>query len=61
MSTLVENPIDRFSRDEAHIISLVSQSYVSLIEPHHEKTSLRGLHPGKTQTGLLSYRDKLEV
>ena len=26
-------------------------------EPHHEKTCLRCLWPGKTQTGLLSYRD----
>ena len=25
-------------------------------EPRHEKTCLRGLRPGKTQTGLLSYR-----
>ena len=29
-------------------------------EPRHEKTCLRGFRPGKTQTGLLSYRDKLE-
>ena len=26
-------------------------------EPRHEKTCLRGLWPGKTQTNLLSYRD----
>ena len=26
-------------------------------EPCHEKTCLRGFWPGKTQTGLLSYRD----
>ena len=25
-------------------------------EPHHEKTCLWGLRPGKIQTGLLSYR-----
>ena len=31
-----------------------------LFEPRHEKTCLRGLRPGKTQTGLLNYRDKLE-
>ena len=30
-------------------------------EPRHEKTCLRGLPPGKTQTGLLSYRDELEA
>ena len=32
-------------------------SWCTLIEPRHEKTCLRGLRPGKTQTGLLSYRD----
>ena len=26
-------------------------------EPRHEKTCLWGLRPGKTQTGLLSYRE----
>ena len=26
-------------------------------EPRHAKTCLRGLRPGKTQTGLFSYRD----
>ena len=31
-----------------------------LNEPRHEKTCLRGFQPGKTQTGLLSYRDQLE-
>ena len=31
----------------------------SLIEPRHENTCLRGVRPGKTQTGLLSYRDWL--
>ena len=30
-------------------------------EPRHEKTCLRGLRPGKTQTGLLSYGDKPEA
>ena len=34
---------------------------MKLIELHHEKPCLRGLRPpGKTQTGLLSYRDQLE-
>ena len=32
----------------------------TVYEPHHEKTFLRGLLPGKTKTGLLSYRSKLE-
>ena len=27
-----------------------------IYEPHHQKTCLRGLPPGKTQTTLLSYR-----
>ena len=31
--------------------------YAVLNELLHEKTCLRGLRPGKTQTGLLSYRD----
>ena len=26
-------------------------------EPHYEKTCLQGFRPGKTQTGLLSYRE----
>ena len=30
-----------------------------IIEPCHKKTCLRGLQPGKTQTGLLSYRGVL--
>ena len=29
-------------------------------EPLHKKTCLRDFRPGKTQTGLLSYTDKLE-
>ena len=29
----------------------------AVYEPHHEKTCLRGLRPGKTQTGLLSWWD----
>ena len=32
-----------------------------LYENRHEKTCLRRFRPGKTQTGLLSYRDKLET
>ena len=31
-------------------------------EPHHQKICLRGLQPGKTQIGLLSYGDlSLEI
>ena len=29
-------------------------------EPRHEKTCVLGLRPGKTQTGLFSYRSKLD-
>ena len=29
------------------------------IEPHHERTCLQDLRPGKTKTSLLSYRDQL--
>ena len=30
-------------------------------EPRHEKTCLRDFRPGKTQTGLLSYRDQVSL
>ena len=33
----------------------------ALIEPRHEKTGLRGVRPGLTQTGLYSYRRWLEA
>ena len=39
---------------------IIAFSSTLLIEPRHEKTCIRGLRPGKTQTGLLSYRDQLE-
>ena len=29
-------------------------------EPRHEKTCLRGLRPGKSQSGLLSYSNNVE-
>ena len=32
----------------------------SSFEPRHGKTCHQDFQPGKTQTGLLSYRDKLE-
>ena len=35
----------------------VVESTPLIFEPRHEKTSFRGFRPGKTQTGLLSYRD----
>ena len=34
-----------------------AHSLLYLHEPRHEKTCLRGFRPGKTQTGLLSYRN----
>ena len=34
-------------------------SCINKNEPRHEKTCLRGLRPGKTQTGLLSNSDQL--
>ena len=34
-----------------------SFSMETMYEPHHRKTGLRGLWPGKMQTSLLSYRD----
>ena len=34
-----------------------SASLLFTCVPCHQKTCLRGLRPGKTQTGLLSYRD----
>ena len=41
----------------AVIIKFVDFASFRLFEPRHEKTCLQGLQPGKTQTGLLSYRD----
>ena len=41
-------------RDNSDLYELFGQV---TYEPRHEKTSLQGLRPGKTQTGLLSYRD----
>ena len=32
----------------------------TVYEPRHEKTCFRGVRPSKSQTGLLSYRSKLE-
>ena len=40
----------------AHV-SLLVLSWGDSYEPHHEKTCLQGLRPGKTQTGMLSYTD----
>ena len=37
-----------------------SNLQLTSIEPCYEKTCLRGFRPDKTQTGLHSYRDKLE-
>ena len=40
----------------SHVITKPVFRDVRPDEPHHAKTSFRGLRPGKTQTGLLSYR-----
>ena len=40
--------------DPSHLRSL-------LFEPQREKTGLRGFQPGLTQTGLYSYRSRLEA
>ena len=34
---------------------------VTLNEPRHEKTGLRGFRPGPTQTGMYSHRKRLEA
>ena len=39
--------------------SYVIEESELLYEPHHEKTCLQGLRPGKTQTNLLSWWDQL--
>ena len=44
-----------------HLKVLGAVRAMTKLEPHHEKTCLRGFRPGKTQTGLLRYRDKLEI
>ena len=37
------------------LVMFTKQPYAN--EPRHEKTCLRGFRPGKTKTGLLSFRD----
>ena len=39
--------------------TLFCRDLQTLSEPRHKKTYLWGFRPGRTQTGLLSYRDKL--
>ena len=48
-----------FDKTEAQQICQI-HTRLTIYEPRHEKTCLRGLRPGKTQTSLLSYRRKLE-
>ena len=38
---------------------IITQQRYDYNEPCHEKTCLRDFRPGKTQTGLLTYRSKL--
>ena len=51
---ICKNPLDDAIALKYNSISLL------YYEPRHEKTWLRGFRPGHTQTGLLSYRYKLE-
>ena len=44
----------------AHALLVVVTTVRVINEPRHEKTCLRGLRPGKTQTVLLSCRCYLE-
>ena len=46
---------DRHMLKQSNVIFMLKK-----YEPYHEKTYLQGFRPGKIQTGLLSYRDKLE-
>ena len=62
---LAENNSSGDQIAQAHMLSDLYHccQYVFLctqFEPRHEKTCLWDLLPGKTQTDLLSYRDKLE-
>ena len=41
---------------QGHVLIALNM-YTLMYEPRHEKTCLRGLRPGKTQTGLLSYTE----
>ena len=41
----------------ARVLKFWAQQPWALYEPHHEKTCLLVFWPGKTQTGLHSYRD----
>ena len=40
-----------------NIVKIIQTPIEIRNEPRHEKTCLRGLQPGKTQTGLLSWWD----
>ena len=51
----VENSYDFLSG----IIIATSMSVRLSYEPRREKTGLRGVRPGLTQTGLYSYRSRL--
>ena len=53
------NPAPTFSPYGANVPPMGMMGK-GIYEPRHEKTCLRGLRPGKTQTSLLSYRSKLE-
>ena len=45
----------------AHTPYSLSSTWEMQYEPHHEKTCLRGLRPGKTHTSLHSHRSWIEA
>ena len=58
------SPLTRCRVVRSTVLIEKSRSYWSghhpIYEPRHDKTCLRGFRPGMAQTGLLSYKDKLE-
>ena len=55
--TVLNTCIHNFSRCEMKSTLHWLQYSITWNEPHREKTCLRGFRTGKTQTGLLSFRD----
>ena len=45
----------RLMHSDSHVL-VKQRSNQDLIEPHHEKTCLRGVRPNRTQTGLRNHR-----
>ena len=51
-----ETQEESLEEDEMRRILTTLPALQVMYEPRHQKTCLQGLGPGKTQTGLLSYR-----